>query len=81
MNRPTSPTRWTSTTTSLTDAEREQLRAVLAEFASREMEALHLFEPMDEQERFFASNADERVGLGGNRGGKTTASASRLRGP
>jgi hypothetical protein len=46
---------------SLTDADREQLRAVLAEFASREMEALHLFIPMDEQERFFSSNADERV--------------------
>jgi hypothetical protein len=57
----------------LTDAEREQLRAVLDEFARREMEALALFEGMEEQERFLGSHADERVGLGGNRGGKTTA--------
>lgn len=56
----------------LTELERQQLREVLAEFAQREMEALHLFEPMPEQERFFSSNADERVALGGNRGGKTT---------
>lgn len=57
----------------LTDVERDQLRAVLDEFARREMEALALFEGMGEQERFFSSHADERVGLGGNRGGKTTA--------
>lgn len=62
----------------LTDAEREQLRAVLAEFAAREMEALALFEPMPEQERFFASAADERIGLGGNRGGKTTVTCMEI---
>lgn len=57
----------------LSKVERAQLLEVLAEFAEREMEALAIFEPMPEQERFFASAADERLGIGGNRGGKTTA--------
>jgi hypothetical protein len=59
---------------SLSPSEREQLQEILAEFAEREMEALSLFEPMPEQERFFASGADERIAIGGNRGGKTTCS-------
>jgi hypothetical protein len=65
----------------LTDLEREQLREVLTEFANRQMEALALIEPTEEQERFFASHADERVALGGNRGGKTTVPASTSPGP
>jgi hypothetical protein len=56
----------------LTDADRELLQLSLAEIARRESEALRLFKPMPEQERFFASEASERVALGGNRGGKTT---------
>jgi hypothetical protein len=57
---------------SLTDLESDEFRGVLAEIAARQMEALRLFEPTAEQERFFASNADERLAIGGNRGGKTT---------
>lgn len=57
----------------LTASERDELEGILAEFAEREMESLALFEAMPEQERFFSSPADERVALGGNRGGKTTS--------
>jgi hypothetical protein len=56
----------------LSDLEAEEFRGVLAEIAARRMEALRLFEPMAEQEKFFSSNADERLAIGGNRGGKTT---------
>lgn len=56
----------------LTARQRADLKATLAEIANREREALRIFCPMEEQERFFASDAGERVVLGGNRGGKTT---------
>lgn len=56
----------------LTMNERDQFRALIAEVARRDKESLRLFEPMPEQERFFASHASERIALGGNRGGKTT---------
>jgi hypothetical protein len=56
----------------LGELEAEEFRGVLAEIAARRMEALRLFEPMPEQAKFFASNADERLAIGGNRGGKTT---------
>lgn len=56
----------------LSELEADEFKGVLAEIAARQMEALRLFTPMPEQERFFSSNADERIALGGNRGGKTT---------
>jgi hypothetical protein len=56
----------------LTMMEAEEFKGVLAEIASRQMEAIRLFVPLSEQERFFASDAGERIALGGNRGGKTT---------
>jgi hypothetical protein len=58
--------------TRLTGVEAEEFKGVLCEIAGRRAEALKLFEPMPEQERFFASEAGERIALGGNRGGKTT---------
>lgn len=56
----------------LSDSEKLLYRRVAAEIARRSEEALKLFQPMAEQERFFASHAPERIALGGNRGGKTT---------
>lgn len=56
----------------LTEAERELFKRTCDEIAKRSAESLRLFQPMPEQERFFASHAPERVALGGNRGGKTT---------
>lgn len=64
-NAPSDPSR-------LTMMEAEEFKGVLAEIAGRQMEALRLFVPLPEQERFFASDAGERIALGGNRGGKTT---------
>jgi hypothetical protein len=58
--------------TGLSESEKGMFRAVLAEIVSRRNESLRLFKPMPEQERFFASDASERIALGGNRGGKTT---------
>ena len=58
--------------TRLTGAESEEFKGVLYEIAARKSEALRLFQPMPEQERFFSSEAGERIALGGNRGGKTT---------
>jgi len=59
--------------TRLTVVESEELKGVLYELASRQSESLKIFQPMIEQERFFASDSSERIALGGNRGGKTTA--------
>ena len=56
----------------LTDIEAEEFRAVLYEIHSRKQEALWLFEPTPTQEAFLASNADERLAIGGNPGGMTT---------
>jgi hypothetical protein len=58
--------------TQLSTLEQAEFQGVLYEIASRRREALKLFEPMPEQERFFSSDAEERIALGGNRGGKTT---------
>lgn len=58
--------------TRLTATETEEFKGILIEIIARKSEALRLFEPMPEQERFFSSDAGERVALGGNRGGKTT---------
>lgn len=60
--------------TRLTARENEEFKGVLAEIIRRKSEALRLFKPMPEQERFFACHSGERIPLGGNRGGKTTVS-------
>lgn len=46
------------------------MRFILAN--TRKQEALWLFEPTPTQEAFLASNADERLAIGGNLGGMTT---------
>ncbi|SIO37861.1 Phage terminase large subunit [Singulisphaera sp. GP187] len=58
--------------TRLSVLENEEFKGVLYEIAARSREALKLFNPLPEQERFFASDCDERLAIGGNRGGKTT---------
>lgn len=58
--------------TLLTCLESEEFKGVLYEIIRRKSEALKLFAPLPEQERFFASDCDERLAIGGNRGGKTT---------
>ena len=57
----------------LTTLERDELRDIVVELASREEESLALYEPMEEQDRFHRSLAPERIIRGGNRGGKTLA--------
>lgn len=59
--------------TRLSALETEEFKGVLYEIVQRQSEALKIFEPTPEQERFFASECDERLCIGGNRGGKTTA--------
>jgi hypothetical protein len=58
--------------TRLTGVEQEEFKALLYEIASRQSESLKLFKPLPTQEAFFASEASERLAIGGNRGGKTT---------
>lgn len=58
----------------LTVREREEFQSLLHEIHGRSQEALKIFRPMPEQERFFQSDAPERLVLGGNRGGKTVTS-------
>lgn len=59
--------------TRLTVREADEFKSILAEIGSRRGEALKIFRPTPEQERFLSSDADERMAIGGNRGGKTTA--------
>jgi hypothetical protein len=54
----------------ISENEASQLRDILAELYRRDNEGLNLYEPMPDQELFHASQAPERVALGGNRGGK-----------
>jgi hypothetical protein len=53
----------------------ERMRLVRAEKLARDFEALKLFEPLAEQDRFLRSHAKTRVYRGGNRAGKTTIGA------
>ncbi len=57
---------------SLSTAEMDDFREAMAEKTRRQCEALRIFRPLPEQEKFFASDADERLAIGGNRSGKTT---------
>lgn len=57
------------------EGEAFELRRIVAELASRKMEALRLYEPMPIQAGFHASMARERVIRSGNQAGKTTTCA------
>lgn len=50
-------------------------RAVIAELARRKIEALRLYEPLPEQQRFHADGRRTRLVRGSNRGGKTLPAA------
>jgi hypothetical protein len=60
--------------TKLSQAQAAEMRGVLAEILARRREALKIFRPMPTQEAFFASDAGDRIAIGGNRSGKTTVS-------
>tara|TARA_Y100001973_G_scaffold43274_1_gene64501 strand:+ start:10083 stop:11780 length:1698 start_codon:yes stop_codon:yes gene_type:complete len=51
-----------------------QLKDAQAELASRRVEALRLYEPMEKQEEFHACMSSERLVIGGNRSGKSACS-------
>jgi hypothetical protein len=55
--------------------QRERLRRIAVEIAKRRIEALQLYEPLDEQLAFHKSKAQERILRGSNRGGKTLPAA------
>lgn len=55
--------------------EQERLRSLIGEVVRRRAEALRLYEPLAEQDRFHRSAYQERLVLGSNRGGKTLAAA------
>lgn len=51
------------------------VRKIIVEKALRRIEALNLYEPLHEQERFHASTCRQRLLRGSNRGGKTLPAA------
>lgn len=55
--------------------EAERLRRLVAEKASREIEALRLYEPLPTQARFHMSRSRTRLVRGSNRAGKTLSAA------
>ncbi len=57
----------------LTTHALQHLREVQTELAGRKLESLRLYEPMPIQEEFHACKASERMLIGGNRSGKSTA--------
>lgn len=57
------------------ERERLEIKRISAELARRKMDALSLYEPLAPQEAFHACTARERILRGGNRAGKTVASA------
>lgn len=59
----------------ITSLEADQVRRLLAETARRQIEALRLYQPLPEQNKFHASMAPERILRGSNRGGKTLPAA------
>ena len=62
----------------LSTRQRMELAAMLAELNRRKKEVLRLYRPYPEQEAFHASLATYRLARGGNRGGKTSATAIEL---
>lgn len=59
----------------LTNVQLQRMRLLISEYGNRMCEALRLYEPLPEQERFHKSQAKERVIIGGNRSGKTLSAA------
>lgn len=57
----------------MTTEKRERFESLVAQQATRKIEALRIYEPLPEQERFHRSRATERVIRGGNRSGKSLA--------
>ena len=57
------------------ELEKKRAARLLIEIANRKREALMLYEPLFDQERFHASWARERIISGGNRAGKTLLAA------
>lgn len=55
-----------------------RIRNVTAELASRQMEALSLYEPLPMQQRFHESQAKIRMNRGSNRAGKSQASGAEI---
>jgi hypothetical protein len=53
----------------------QRTRTLVNELAKRRVEALNLFEPLPEQERFLACNSPYRILRGSNRSGKTLTAA------
>ncbi len=53
--------------------EEAELRQIAYEYARRQIEALKLYEPMPEQNRFHHSRCPMRVVRGSNRSGKRSA--------
>lgn len=72
--RPKGKVDWKEDSALFSAREIDEFNAVLAEIASRRVEALKIFEPSPLQESFFSCHADERIFRGGNRAGKTLAS-------
>lgn len=62
----------------LTDYDAKRINRILREIAVKDMEATKLYEPMPHQLSFHKSQAPERILLGGNRCGKTLATAMEL---
>ena len=58
-----------------TKAERNRLLSRIADYRSRQTEALRLYDPMPLQERFHQSRTYIRLYIGGNRAGKTAATS------
>jgi hypothetical protein len=56
------------------DANAQELRNLAHEYAKRQIEALRLYEPMPEQDRFHRSKCRMRIVRGSNRSGKTLCS-------
>lgn len=52
-----------------------RLRQLVHELAKRKVEALHLYEPLEEQQKFHACCAAYRLAIGSNRSGKTLCAA------
>lgn len=55
----------------LSTTQQHELMSAIAELAARRREALSLFIPTPEQERFLSCESPERIVFGGNRAGKT----------
>lgn len=62
----------------LADRAADEIREAVRELGRRRVEALALYEPLPEQEKFHASRTRQRLLRGSNRGGKTLPAAVEL---